>query len=120
MSMIAPAGDPDIRAVHSLLDWVREHNDWPLDSPIDQVVRATFAQATKTFGAIVCLLDQEYGTDALRLSRSLFETVVVGYWMTHVAESESVLTDYLGVAAAKALEHQLAPRGHEVLAQSAR
>jgi len=65
MSTIAPAGEADNEAVHSLLDWAHEHNDWPIDGPFDQVVRATFAQATKTFGAIVHLLDGGYGTDAL-------------------------------------------------------
>ena len=55
-------------------------------------MRLTFASATKTLGAICVLTERGYGADALKVCRSLFESMVVAYWAAHVADSEWVTT----------------------------
>jgi hypothetical protein len=80
--------DP-LRALHS---WALEHRArWPTDAAFDRVMRLTFASATKTLGAVSILTEQGYGADALRLCRSLLESLLVAYWSVYVADHDWVV-----------------------------
>jgi len=73
-------------ALTVLSNWAAEHADWPTPKTLDGILRATFARATKTFNAAVLLTDQGYGPQAGMLARSLFEDMLVAYWMTFCAD----------------------------------
>jgi hypothetical protein len=62
------------------------------NDPFDVALRLTFASATKTLGAICLLTEQGYGADAMKLCRSLFESMLVAYWAAFVADSAWVTT----------------------------
>jgi Family of unknown function (DUF5677) len=62
------------------------------EDPIDLALRLTFASATKSLGAICVLTENGYGADALKVCRSLFESMVVAYWAAFVADSPWVTT----------------------------
>jgi hypothetical protein len=79
------------RTLEALLDWSQAHRDWPADDVFGRVLRATFAQATKTFSAIARLTAEGYGEDAARLGRSLYESLIVAYWMAHAADPDWVV-----------------------------
>ena len=73
-----------LRALH---DWALAHREnWQTEDPFDLALRLTFASATKTLGATCVLTEQGYGGDALKLCRSLFESMLVSYWAAFVAD----------------------------------
>jgi hypothetical protein len=78
-------------ALRGLHDWALGHRDrWPSENPFDRVLRLTFTSATKTLGAVGVLTEQGYGADALKLCRSLVESMLVAYWAVFVAEPDWV------------------------------
>lgn len=67
-----------------LLAWVRQRGDeWPVESVRDRALRATLARSTRTVAAANTLLEGSYGPQALALSRTLFEDMIVAHWMTY-------------------------------------
>ena len=79
-------------SLESLVAWAREHLDWPIKDVFPRVMRATFADATRTCAAAALLTRNGYGPEALKLGRSLLETTIVAHWMIHCAEDEWVIT----------------------------
>jgi hypothetical protein len=80
------------QAMRRLHGWALAHRDaWPTDALFDRVLRATLADATKTFGAIVLQTGAGYGPTALKNARSIFEALVVAYWMTYCADRDWVV-----------------------------
>ncbi len=79
-------------AMRALHQWALEHRDvWPHEEIFDRVVRASLASATRAFGAIRHLTDERHGPDALKLCRSMVETLIVTYWMCHIPEPDWVV-----------------------------
>jgi hypothetical protein len=79
-----------LRALH---DWALTHRDkWRTEDPFDLALRLTLVSSVKTLGAICGLTEQGYGADALKLCRSLFESMLVAYWAAFVADSTWVTT----------------------------
>jgi hypothetical protein len=86
------SGALEHHSLQALHGWALAHRDaWPADELFDRVLRATLADATKTFGAIALQAAHGYGPTALKNARSLFESLVVAYWMTYCADHEWVV-----------------------------
>lgn len=79
-------------ALDALHDWaLANRSAWPSSQPLDRVLRATFASATKDLGAVRLLTANGYGPGAIKICRSLFESMVVSYWVAFVADAEWVV-----------------------------
>lgn len=75
-----------LRALRVLSDWAAEHAAWELHSEFDTLVRATLARATKTYRAATLLISTGFGPQAAMLGRSVFEDMLVVYWMAYVQD----------------------------------
>lgn len=80
--------------LEALLAWSEEKLTWEIQEKIfDRVMRATLVDALRTGRAAAILTAAGYGREALKLGRSLLESVIVSCWATHCAESEDWVVD---------------------------
>jgi len=63
-----------------------EGDSYVIDTPLQQLLVATFHRSSKTYRGIMSLVLDELGTQAAMLARSLFEDVVVAHWLLYNRE----------------------------------
>jgi hypothetical protein len=82
---------PAFVASHLLLTFV-EDDSYVIDTPLQQLVVATFLRSTETFRAVLSEQIDGRPTQAAMLARALFEDVIVGHWLALNADDP----DWLG------------------------
>lgn len=86
----SPKQEWEYSGVRELRDWVQNLTEelhmtaeWAMaPGSFENLIIGTFARATKTFRAALLLCDRGYGEQAAMLNRSLFEHMVVTWWMS--------------------------------------
>jgi hypothetical protein len=84
-----PQQDWEFAGARELRDWVQslteqlhESAEWQMTpGSFENLFIGTFARGTKTYRAALLLCDRGYGEQAAMLNRSLFEHMVVAWWM---------------------------------------
>lgn len=83
-----PQEDWQFAGAQELRDWVEvltrnlEQDEWPMQpASFTNLVVGSLARSTKTYQAALLLSDRGYGQQAAMLNRSLFEDMVVVWWM---------------------------------------
>src|SRR6218665_1861010 len=71
---------PPLVAAGALIGFT-EGDQFPLDTPFEQIVHGTFMRSRDTFKAIHNLLATGFPVQAAMLVRSLFEDMVVAHWL---------------------------------------
>jgi hypothetical protein len=61
-------------------------DEFVIDTPLQQLVVATFMRSQDTYTGILSLLLDDLPTQAAMLARSLFEDLVVGHWLVFNAD----------------------------------
>ena len=94
-----PQEDWEYAGARELRDWVktftddlRESGAWQIElGSFNNLVIGTFARGTKTYRAALLLCDRGYGEEAAMLNRSLFEHMVVAWWMSLRANGDALV-----------------------------
>jgi hypothetical protein len=89
----------EFEGARELRDWVQQLTEelhaaaeWAMSpGSFDNLVIGTFARGTKTYRAALLLCDRGYGEQAAMLNRSLFEHMVVAWWMTLQPDDDALL-----------------------------
>jgi hypothetical protein len=86
-------------AARELRDWVERltgelhaAEEWMMTpGEPENLYIGTFARGTKTYRAVLLLADRGYGEQAAMLNRSLFEHMLVMWWMSHQNDQLQIL-----------------------------
>jgi hypothetical protein len=80
MSNASDEMPPPLVAAKALLDFTAE-DKFLVDTPLRQIVLATFWRSEETFRAVCMLLEQGFPRQAAMLNRPLFEDLLVAHWL---------------------------------------